>query len=332
MPNLGARGAAGPLPSTFRLQIVSPCSTPPEGEGRLHKIKHDGHRLVAITDGCGALTLLSRRGHDRTPLFREPFAAVANAGRALVLDGEIAVPDERGVTHLDHLTDALTSKRAERLAYFAFDLLHLDGEDLRQRAVEHRKALPQRTIEELASPRVLYVDHVVGRGIDLFTRIDEIGAEGIVSKRLGSIYHGRESRDWLKTKCHQTDRFVVIGFQELGEGRLEAIHVAEERDGELHPVGQVRYGFAGKGWWADLDLLRIGEPRAGLVAVWPVLQAEIKFFGRHKGGAIRDGVIQSLGPAPAPPSSRIHGCDCEETLAAFDAFEALARASGEVGR
>jgi len=141
MPNVGSRGAAVPLPSTFRLQIVSPCSNPPEGEGWLHEIKHDGHRLVAITDGCGALTLLSRRGHDRTPLFREPFAAVANAGRALVLDGEIAVPDERGVTHLDHLTDALTSKHAERLAYFAFDLLHLDGEDLRQRAVKHRKAL-----------------------------------------------------------------------------------------------------------------------------------------------------------------------------------------------
>jgi len=67
----------------------------------------------------------------------------------------------------------------------------------------------------------------------LLEAVRQAGAEGVVSKRLGSLYRGRGSRDWLKTKCHETGVFVITGFQELGEGRLEALFVAEERDGAL---------------------------------------------------------------------------------------------------
>ena len=99
----------------------------------------------------------------------------------------------------------------------------------------------------------------------LFERVREVGAEGIVSKRLGSLYRGRESRDWLKTKCHQVGEFVITGFEELGEGRLEAMHVAEEIAGKLVSAGQVRFGFAGKGLWSELDTLRVGPARKGVV-------------------------------------------------------------------
>ena len=83
----------------------------------------------------------------------------------------------------------------------------------------------------------------------LLEAVRQVGAEGIVSKRLGSLYRGRGTRDWLKTKCHETGVFVITGFQELGEGRLEALFVAEERGGDLAYAGQVRFGFAGKGLW-----------------------------------------------------------------------------------
>ena len=88
--------------------------------------------------------------------------------------------------------------------------------------------------------------------------------------------------------------FVITGFQELGEGRLEALFVAEERDGNLAYAGQVRFGFAGKGLWDQLDRLRAVPPRKGVVPLEPVLQANIKFFGRHKGGFIRHGVLLGL--------------------------------------
>jgi bifunctional non-homologous end joining protein LigD len=102
------------LPADIRLQIVSPCSQPPDGNGWLHEIKHDGHRLVAIIPGRGSLKLLSRNGHDRTPLFHVPFRSLAANGRPIVLDGEIAVPDERGVTHIDLLQDAFGRRGPSR--------------------------------------------------------------------------------------------------------------------------------------------------------------------------------------------------------------------------
>jgi len=134
----------------------------------------------------------------------------------------------------------------------------------------------------------------------LFEQVRAIGAEGIVSKRLGSRYRGGPTRDWLKTKCHATGRFVITGFHELGSGRLEALHVAEETEDGLNPVGQVRFGFASKGLWATLDQLRAGPTgQGGAVPIEPVLVAVVKYFGRHKGGALRDGVLLSIDPRPA---------------------------------
>jgi bifunctional non-homologous end joining protein LigD len=210
-----------------------------------------------------------------------------------VLDGEIAVPDARGVTHIDGLNDAIAG-RPQQLAYFAFDLLHLDGQDLRHCPIEERKALLRDVLEAGSCERIVYVDHIIGRGAELFDKVRAVGAEGIVSKRLGSLYRGNRSRDWLKTKCHEVGQFVITGFQELGEGRLEALHVASDEDGMLKPAGQVRFGLAGKGLWNKLDALRCGPAHRAVVPVPPMMRAHVKFFGRYKGGAIRDGVLLSV--------------------------------------
>src|SRR5215813_13549220 len=292
--SLPTGAAPANLPADVRLQIVSPCKRPPSGDCWLHEIKHDGHRLVAILPGDGKLMLLSRNGYDRTRVFREPFRPLLDAGLLpMVLDGEIAVPDNRGVTHLDALSDAITDGQPERLAYFAFDLLHLDGHDLRRCALEDRKMLLRDVIGAARCERVVYVDHVVGIGKELFEAVRQIGAEGIVSKRRGSLYRGGESGEWLKTKCSETGVFAITGFSELGNGKLDAVYVAEVRDGVLSPAGQVRF-FVSKGLWHVLDERRAGPAKKGIVPVWLGLVADIKFFGRHKGGSIRDGVILSM--------------------------------------
>jgi bifunctional non-homologous end joining protein LigD len=286
---------AAELPRQVRPQIVSPGAEPPVGDGWLHEIKHDGHRLLGISTG-DSLKLLSRNGRDRTALFREPFRALADARLpGMVLDGEIAVPNERGVTHIDLLNDAISARRPERFAYFAFDLLHLDGHDLKRCPIEGRKALLRDVIGAARCERIVYVDHVVGIGLQLFEEVRQIGAEGIVSKRSGSIYRGGESRDWLKVKVFDTGQFVITGFSVLAPGRLEAVYVAEARDGELVPAGTVPFGLAGKGLWVTLDRLRDGRPtRKGFVPVRPELVAEVKFFGRIGRGFIRDGVLLGL--------------------------------------
>jgi bifunctional non-homologous end joining protein LigD len=202
------------LPQSVQLQIVQPCLAPPDGEGWLHEIKHDGHRLLAIVS-AGEVKLISRNGHDRTALFRAPFDKLVAAGSpSLVLDGEIAVPDERGVTHIDLLTQVMRQCRPEQLAYFAFDLLHLDGHDLRACSIEDRKALLRDIIGVAGCERIVVVDHVVGIGRQLFEAVREIGAEGIVSKRAGSAYRGGPSRDWLKVKVSETAAFVITGYIE----------------------------------------------------------------------------------------------------------------------
>jgi bifunctional non-homologous end joining protein LigD len=109
MPKLISPPVAVPagLPASVRSQIVTSTAAPPAGDGWLHEIKHDGHRLIALIGGPGGLTLISRNGFDRTSLFRGPFGKLAGGNRTLVLDGEIAVPDARGVTHIDGLNDAI---------------------------------------------------------------------------------------------------------------------------------------------------------------------------------------------------------------------------------
>ena len=153
MPNLVLPEDAAPArqPTAVRLQIVTPSPAPPDSEGWLHEIKHDGHRLIAIVDACGRLSLISRNGYDRTEAFGAPFAPLAAAGRALVIDGEIAVPDDRGVTHLDHLNDAISRREPHRLAYYAFDLLHIDGHDLRRCPIEQRKDVLRQVLDEVCN-------------------------------------------------------------------------------------------------------------------------------------------------------------------------------------
>ena len=130
----------------------------------------------------------------------------------------------------------------------------------------------RQTLDQAGGGRLIYVDDIVGRGAELFEHVRALGAEGIVSKRAGSRYPGGVSRDWRKTKCHATDRFVVTGFRELGSGRLEALHVAERRDGTLVAAGQVRFGLAGKEPWSLVDQRRAGAIRIhGVVAIEPRL-------------------------------------------------------------
>jgi bifunctional non-homologous end joining protein LigD len=163
MPDLFLPSSSIPsaLPLTVRPKIVSTASEPPLGDGWLHEVKHDGHRLIAIIDGLGSIRLLSRNGIDRTPIFQFPFRDIARCGRQIVLDGEIAVPDEHGVTHIDALDDALADKQQNRLAYFAFDLLYADGHDLRGCRIEHCKALLKQVIDDAGCERIVCLDHIM---------------------------------------------------------------------------------------------------------------------------------------------------------------------------
>jgi ATP-dependent DNA ligase len=135
-------------------------------------------------------------------------------------------------------------RRGKAFAYFAFDLLHFDGHDLRACAIEDRKALLRDIVGAAGGPRLVTVDHIIGNGAALLEAVRHAGGEGIVSKRAGSPYRGGTSREWLKTKVSEEGTFGVTGYVEG-----EAIAATEFTDGVLVSAGLVKFGLAGKDLW-----------------------------------------------------------------------------------
>ena len=157
--------------------------------------------------------------------------------RSAILDGEIAVPDELGVTHISLLDKALRG-RGRHLVFYAFDLLFLDGLDRRRCCLLNRKA---ELAEVLARPpeRVLLSEHLTCDGRALFEKVGELGGEGIISKRIDAPYTSGPSSTWLKTKHSAIGTFPVIGYVPNGP-RIEALLVAE-RSPSMRLIGRVEF-------------------------------------------------------------------------------------------
>jgi bifunctional non-homologous end joining protein LigD len=185
------------LPAGFLAPCLpSPAERPPTGPNWIHEIKHDGHRMMARREGDG-VRLLTRNGHDwapRYPLIVEAVAALRV--HSCLIDGEAVCCDDEGVA----VFAKLRQRRNDRhVVLRAFDLLELDGKDLRREPLERRKVLLMRL---LVGARVgLQVnDHIAEAGDVVFRHACQLGFEGIVSKRLGSPYRSGRSPDWLKMK------------------------------------------------------------------------------------------------------------------------------------
>jgi bifunctional non-homologous end joining protein LigD len=238
-----AGAARGRLPPTQPLALAMVVEAPPAGDDWLHEIKHDGYRIVARIDE-GEVQLVSRNGKDWTKEFPQVARAVGRlpAGTAL-LDGEVAAVLPSGATSFQAL-QRRGSPGAAPLVYFAFDLLHLDGWDLRQARLEDRKEVLRRLLE--AAPAALrFSDHVRGHGPEFFEKAREAGLEGVVSKRADAPYREGRGGDWRKAKCRLSQEVVIGGFTLSSDGgaTIGALHVGYYEDGELVYAGKVGSGF-----------------------------------------------------------------------------------------
>ena len=176
--------------------LPSPAKVPPTGAGWIHEIKHDGFRLLARRDAAG-VRLITRHGNDFTSRFPPIVTAVAGLpARSCLIDGEAIVCDEKGLAVFELIRRQRTDAAA---VHCAFDLLELDGEDLRQLPIETRK----RTLASLLrKPHsgIAFNKHYEGDGAIIFKHACALGCEGIVSKRLGSSYRSGRSEHWIKVK------------------------------------------------------------------------------------------------------------------------------------
>lgn len=183
-----------------QLATLAPAGPPP-GDLWYHEIKYDGFRLLSRRDG-NLVDFTTRNGHRWSDRFPAIAAEVLHLKASHVwLDGEIVVMTEEGRSCFGSLQTAIAKRDQRCLAYYVFDIMHLDGQNLCGEPLECRKRLLKELIQDDVW-NLRYVDFQRGFGEEFMEMVCEQQLEGIVSKRAGSLYRpGARSRDWLKSKC-----------------------------------------------------------------------------------------------------------------------------------
>lgn len=213
----------------------------PAGPHWQYEIKHDGYRIQAHASG-GEVSLFSKSGRDytgRLPAIRD---AVAGLGRDAILDGEAVMLGPDHATDFFALHAAIAGKHAPEAVLYAFDLLSLDGEDLREEHLVTR----QSTLAELLAGRegaIMLVEHMAGNGTEMLRHACAMGLEGIVAKRRDRPYGSGERPEWIKVKCTQVEAFAVIGFDPAGRRGVASLKLARLFDDILIRCGSVGSGI-----------------------------------------------------------------------------------------
>lgn len=301
------------LTDTPSVQLATLVDTPPEGEAWLHELKFDGYRLLAQIDQ-GEVTLTTRNGKDWTRRFPGLVEALQDLPVASALiDGEVVVPEADGSTSFRKLQEYLSAGKAIKtrssLVLQAFDLLYLDGYDLRKTPLIKRKEALRQLIppDPEGTRRIRYSDHIHGQGPAFFRQVCEMGLEGMVSKDSQAAYHPGRHRSWLKTKCVQQDEFVVGGFTRPSGARngFGSLLLGAWDGDRLIYTGRVGSGFSGQ-QLANLHktlsaLARKTSPfhdkppsPAGVYWVTPKVVVEVEFSERTGSGALRHPVFRGV--------------------------------------
>jgi bifunctional non-homologous end joining protein LigD len=310
------RNDAAALPEWIAPQLTQLVEAAPRGDQWLHEIKYDGYRMMARLDR-GAVKLLTRTGLDWTHKYPAIAKAVAALdGRQAYLDGELCGVGPDGMTSFNIVQLASDRGNAAALVFFLFDLLHLDGEDLRPRPLIERKER-LRTLLANAGPCLRYSDHVIGQGPAFYDQACGMHVEGIVSKRIDAPYTPGNRGLWRKVKCLNRAEFVVVGWT-APEGRRP--YLGALLLGYYDPDGRLIYaGRAGTGMndaelqrlWRRLQPLatdkmplevppprstRFGSPLVLSRVHWvqPELVAEVKFLTWTEDNLLRQVVYQRL--------------------------------------
>jgi bifunctional non-homologous end joining protein LigD len=244
----GGRGKkkAGKAPPPFQEpQLATLVDEVPTGTSWIHEYKYDGYRLL-LAVGDGVATAWTRNGKDWSDKFKALVKAAAKLPAGCLVDGEAVALDDKGLPSFQLLQSTLQEKQGANLAFYAFDLIVDRGEDIKKLPTIERKQRLAALLKGVPAP-ILFGDHVIGRGEELFREICKQGGEGIISKKAGSPYRNGRTRDWLKIKCIQRQEFVIVGWLESDKRRgFRSLLLAVRDKGKLTYAGKVGTGFNAK--------------------------------------------------------------------------------------
>ncbi|HEU0013530.1 MAG TPA: non-homologous end-joining DNA ligase, partial [Longimicrobium sp.] len=306
----GSRKAG--FPAAVAPELATLVDEVPVGDDWLHEIKYDGYRLLCLKRG-GRVRVETRKGNDWTGRFPTLAAAVERLpAETAVLDGEVVMLTPQGTTSFQALQNVLNTGREADLVFYAFDLLYLDGRDLRPAPLLARKeALRGLMAGADAAGPLRFSDHILGHGEEFYRQACRTGLEGIISKRADSKYQAKRTREWLKVKCVQRQEFVIGGFTDPkgSRGHFGALLVGvHDEGGRLLYAGKVGTGFNQERLrelyermapleQADspfADHGRRGRRPAGVHWIRPELVAELEFTEWTEEGNVRHPVFQGL--------------------------------------
>ena len=299
------------LPDFIPPQLALQANTPPSTSGWLHELKLDGYRIQARKEGS-SVQLLTRTGLDWTHRMKTIAAQVTTLPcRSAILDGEVVVLAENGTTSFADLQAAFQEGVKKPLTYFVFDLLHLNGHNLRDLALIDRKTVVADLLAN-AGEFIRLSEHLETDGLQIFHKACELDAEGIVSKRAEGKYVSGRTSDWLKIKCIREQEFVIGGFTLPSKGHsgihgVGALLLGYYRDGKLIYAGRTGTGFTQKTHSvlrSQLDKLRhtrnflrrSTSRSSSRKAVWvkPQLVAQVRFATWTADNLVRQAAFKGL--------------------------------------